>query len=1648
MTTEIVRTIDISYTAPVPPTPHIPRPNLIQTILQLFAANTDAVYVEANSGYGKTTLLLEFASSVTYPCFATFLKPSSRLSYDPVLIRADLANQASWYLTGTRLPYDREPTDGELRSLWSRCARLLHRERTTGYIIIDGLHHIASREEPILSAMLDLLPIGVKPFHFVFSGQPNGAHAIQERLLTLKPFTIPTFTSHESDDYLREVVPSRDVRTSYHTALGGIPILLASVRRQLAMTGMDSEELHVPSTLDLRSLFEAEWNLVEDVPETIKTALAYLIAFGYPASTESISSLCNLSDSDVDEGFSCLSFLTSSQKTSGWEFTSEAFGAFVEEKLSEKVREATEKIALTLLEDPDSDESLTHLPLYLERTGNTGTLLEWLNEGRLASILHKTRTTAGVDPTLRNAISVSHSGKNDGALATYCLARSAIYQLAQTTGMEDEIRARSALGDVDGALAVANDAALLTHRLRLLAICADALAKTPGFAVQSLLDEIRTIFRTLELGKLSSEEAIDLATDLYPIDPTLALELLKESIEGEVGEKTFEVAVARVSLSALQSRAAIESTGDGTKQPSLPKELIADRKLQRLLEASSVFYGEKTGQEVLKATNLIDDVTARLFIQRKWLVGNPDAPGSLDVAERALRDAISETDFVPTATFYREVATTLPYATEPEQRNGLIAIIEGQHPIFVLKGPTVDVVRIQLILARCSFLDGNLEMTASRLDDAYLDSVEQIEELETRVACLGWFVSELCDFDPADALVRHTRIKALVIDEFKNTLDDIVADGADQLLIVEEALRALAACKPTMAIEVCQRLNTIDRRNAGFLLVVKAMCREATKQPDNELILEVLDLMSVGEEKDAAIEAVANRVHRGAGEAPDLLDYAPKLLVHIAQCFSSVTKVKALSALAIVSESNNGSRELRANIHRSLIAAYEGIDGPGVRYRVACQLVKALRPECPPLAQEVLGHLQDVANRSTVIENVEQGMHFLCNLVARASYALASAGLLESADVERVCTVFAQVQDGYRKISALSTLAFYLWREDQTWCFSDVVNTHLWPSLDALSQEDRSTVYQSWREAYSVVWLDDRDRARKAVADFPSEARNECTSAIIYALLNQQPYGEPFEHSGRTRLSFNYSDVQNLLHLCEETDEDNLILIVFERIADSLSGQRGKTRISRDQKADISRRMLELAIQKLPIRHRIKHLGYRVLCKAQALRVHEPASPTWTEIIAEGRSIGNAADRVFVLTQLAGCFRTNKKGRRDQLYSEAESLADSLKSTEDRYSRYFSIAEVASDKNKALASKSLRKAFSSVVHTKGKRGAIQEHRLLDLAYRVDPELPMKFAMLHDNDPAREEYRKRANKQIAGYKLRSEIGDSRSSLDLSSQKDNPDLAYAAWRAVGGLNSGRLIATDIVRLREMLVCASNYPFETSFPMYSWVITNIMMKYANTKDANIYIRELFDGIVRGVEFYFLASGGDSGLSEQRQWRESVEETANILVHHGEREKGIGFIRNWIEESAEDWLTLVDPYFGPEDLEFFVMVMEVRPLMRIQVLTSKRHHRSHKDGLQSVYSSAWRALCDQSPPEVEIMVVGTEGSGAAPFHDRWILSREVGLRLGTSLNSLGLKDSEISVLDSGEVERIEGTVNRYLSKVEKEVEGERIRYESFELW
>ena len=127
---------------------------------------------------------------------------------------------------------------------------------------------------------------------------------------------------------------------------------------------------------------------------------------------------------------------------------------------------------------------------------------------------------------------------------------------------------------------------------------------------------------------------------------------------------------------------------------------------------------------------------------------------------------------------------------------------------------------------------------------------------------------------------------------------------------------------------------------------------------------------------------------------------------------------------------------------------------------------------------------------------------------------------------------------------------------------------------------------------------------------------------------------------------------------------------------------------------------------------------------------------------------------------------------------------------------------------------------------------------------------MQLAVLYDDDPAREGYKKRAQKQLNMLQLKKDLGNSKKSLTVQEKRSATDLASATWNALGALNSGRMVPVNMVRLREMLACAGSYPLNESYPMYSWALSNVMLKYSGTSESQRYIRDIFEGMLRGVK------------------------------------------------------------------------------------------------------------------------------------------------------------------------------------------------------
>lgn len=1650
MSSSIVRPINVSYTAPDLPRPLVSRPHLISAILQLFDSVTDTVCVEGRAGYGKTTLLREFAEVCTAPCFSIFLRAGSRHSYDPVLARVDLANQLYWHLESRRLPDTYEPTDGDLRTLVRRCGRHLSRRNSAAYFIVDGLHHIPLDDATLLQAIIALLPFGSKPFRFLLSSDILTTIFPSNQTVPIRPFVLMPFSSHESDEFFSGIIDDKSHRAQYHKTLGGVPALLASARRQLLSSATGKQIQLLPPVPDLDTFHQAEWDLLTPLSERTEAALAYILAYGRPVSVPQLCQHLNLSSDRLNALLGDFPFLSYSTNLGGWDFASDPFRQYAATKLRSRVAEATEAIATKLLQDPDSEAALALLPQYLERAGQSAKILEWLDEHRLAKILFKARTPAWTEPILRNAIGISYDSRNDRALTTYSILRSIVPQISHTTGIDQEIRARCILGDFDGAQAVANDVPLLTQRLRLLAVLVDAASESPGVDTETLKREVRDLLQQVDVTTLPTDEAIDIAIDLYPVEPDAALKLLKTTIKDDMAHDSMDVAIARITIAALQSQRAIDSSADPSDDSPKTTDILVDERIKTFIDATRFSLTARSGADVMSLSRTIAEPADRLFVLRTWIAQHPDDEGVLYVIEATLNDALAAVEFAPTATFYREVLSPLVRTSDRETRTRLVAMVDAQQPVIRKRGPTIDYVRTQLILAFSDYHDSNFDRTVRRLEDLYLDCLDGIADLETRAACLAWCLGDLENYDSSRTLDQFSQFRELVEADFEKALSSTIADGANHFVILEKALEPLALYLPLRALDVVSTFNTANRRDQGRLHLARVLCDALPQKLDFAILFGILDGMDAGPQLDLAISTAGIRLGRHIHEGFECGAEVHDLVSRLQKCPSPATRAECLGRVAAALGENTPSQEVFQRVRTQLLTDFATIGSPSTRYTAGCTLIVLLQPSCPDLAQTVFASFSETNDVPRIAENVDQGSFYIIDLLIKATHALSRAKLLRDNDLSRIREMVAEVRDPYLRVRLLSRLAFFFWYENEQQHFGSIVTEDLWSALNDIGYDDLDLTYRAWGHAYGVVWLGNRDRARVAVENYPRAFRNNCVANLCFSLLRKQPPGEPFDGQSKTATAaLNYSDIHNLLDLCRETDEDQLIFNVFEGIADQVMRSVGGATLTHEQKAEMARLMTEISETRLPSPAGIQHAGFQIMCKAQALRISKNTNRAqWNELVAAGERLTNSADRVFVTAYLAS-YLPNRSGKeRVRLFEAVETATEALPSVEDRCDRYAAIAHVAIDTDRRLAARVTEKAFHTMTASDDRRNASREPRLVDLAYRVDPELPMKLAVLYDDDPAREKYRERARRQLSRQELKKELGDHKQDIVLRDRQNEPDLAAAAWLALGTLNAGRMIAVDMARVRDMLACASNYPLETSYPMYSWVLSNVMGKYAGTRQAAEYIRDLFEGLVCGARFFFLMTGSSGGFEFNPKWRRQDDDDIHTIIQVGEHGKAVKFLKKWFDNNADDVVTIVDPYFGPKDLWVVRLVMESNPHVTIRIVTSiSGSHETGTGRLADVYSSAWRSLCDQEPPYTEVFAVGLVGSGMAPFHDRWILSKSTGLRMGTSFNSIGNKVSEISLMRSKELEGVQYTVEKYRKKSIREQDGQRIAYESFEL-
>ncbi|HEU5375791.1 MAG TPA: hypothetical protein VFV38_10160 [Ktedonobacteraceae bacterium] len=191
-----------------------------------------------------------------------------------------------------------------------------------------------------------------------------------------------------------------------------------------------------------------------------------------------------------------------------------------------------------------------------------------------------------------------------------------------------------------------------------------------------------------------------------------------------------------------------------------------------------------------------------------------------------------------------------------------------------------------------------------------------------------------------------------------------------------------------------------------------------------------------------------------------------------------------------------------------------------------------------------------------------------------------------------------------------------------------------------------------------------------------------------------------------------------------------------------------------------------------------------------------------------------------------------------------------------------------------------------------------QRKLIDLAYRIDPDFAALMGSRMDDDPARDELNQRTNILEA----KREFKDIHRNTSEKFSAEN--YAQTAKMVLGALNAKRINTVSIDHTRNFILAAAKHPLHQTFSIFSWAIENANRRFSSTDQAKIYLRPMFRATLLGVEL-----AGKMAMRSSAQVRRAMDnamqltEIPSIIIPAGSREMALQVLLNWFEQKVRDY-------------------------------------------------------------------------------------------------------------------------------------------------
>lgn len=1615
----------------------ISRDNLILYVEEMFNAKQRCIIVEGKQGTGKSHFVYEFAAKNYEKCISIFIRNIDKWGYDIEILKRDIFSQI-YYFTEENNEEEPEYSDGLYSQLLYKLNRKLNKLNGNIYFLIDGFDKIPDKEILTRHKVIELLPLSLPKVRFIFTSDIDNVEIDKYvEKIGSKRVTISGFSKDETKKFLEDLNLTDDEIKYIFELSRGNPEKLEIIKNSIKKYGDMDKFIN---TKDFSEILEKEWKNIKD-DLLYKKVLAILTHETNLCTVEQIAQILNVTYNIIEGAIDFIEFIKINQETNRIEFVNESYKNFCKQKLVDMDDSINNIIADYLFENQTSDNSIKYLPNYLEKSKRYKALIEYLAPYNFIKLLAKSQSLYNIEDKVDIGIRVANKIGSQNEIISLSLYKSIFLEFEKIDILQSELRACLALDDLGGAINLAQSAITKDDKLQLLSIIGKHQKEKNNFIDDSILEQIRILFTEINY-EMKPEKSLEIASDLIYCCPELAIDLIerKNNDSKLTEENNLDFIFASLSLRALGN----DTKNEDNDIYQQVNSRIKNEDLRSVPKKIALLVGNYTANQVLQEVIKFKTTTEKLFFLTRWTEANKEREDTYDVILEALQITIATTTYAPNAKIYRELASPLPYINDKAKLDKLIFMFENQQGTIEKMGPTEEYVCLQITLIKAIFKNDKERAVYKIIE--IKDYINQIEDLSLKTLCLAYLLDDMQDMKNCEE-IEDLCLYTDTAYEFTELFDELLLTSADHYETCINIITTLANNTTDMAYDLIKRINTEERRDRALYKVLSSIIYKKVNELDVGEFCIKLDEIINPQLKNSIIIKLLDRLESDEEFIEQSIGISLRLTSIINNVNDLEDKCYIFCAWYQILNKKHENQDKCNKILETIKNSWEKIDVIWSRVNIGYIIVSRISRVNPEFGKELFKKIKEIKKEHKYVSKETSILLIrVIQLAIRAFSGLLRKKINSKDDFKKISDAIRLIPSDGERAFIWSDMALRCHKEHELNLFNDIMSNHVRPLIMSIDEEDKQYSEDLIIRLSPSLYFHNRVRALEEIKKLIEIKQNEAYYRIAEFIFTKQTPSDPYENHGKCEFNLTYDEISDLIAILRVTTHEFAIYYIISGICTSI--YRNKTRVTQNQKEEVKNQLEQIVDSKLPNLKNIKHDGYKIICKAQISRI-DRKSNSIISLVEETRKINNLSDRAYVLTILATLSKTKETTIQTELLEEAKKLIDQLPSFYDKIDLYESLANNAWMINSSI-SRSCMTAAMSIAVSKGKKCEKAQRQLIDLAYRLDPDLASSLVSLADDDCVRKEVRENIRKEVS-------VNDTKKAMsckfDNDCEKDDEAYSKAAWKLLAGLNANRQTTVSFEESLKYMKKVSEVPLQKSYPILSWIIQNNILKYSNSEKAEVYIKGYFEKLILGIDLIVQLSDKAIGNVERdRIISLDNEEGNSIIINPGEREYAIDYIKKWFEENIEDTLIIADPFFGFEELELVKLVSEVKSEIDIKVLTSIKHQSQNipRDiSIDEYYQKYWKAnISDTDPPYCEIVLVGGKVTNEPPIHDRWIIGENSGLRLGTSYNSLGItKVSEISKITKEETNQRRDIILNYLNRHTKSFNNEKLNYKLFSL-